>query len=258
MIRRIVESLRTRNFSVFAAELIIVIVGVFIGLQVSNWNDARVDRVRAHSYLERIRNDLDADIVNYKDRLRLWDEVSAYGEQALSYANTGDQDGLTDWDLLLGYFQASQLAEFITTRSTYDELKSGGELGLILDPELRSRLASYYTNADNPVLSERPAYREHVRGLIPLHVQSYIWKNCYSIRGESQIFEDCKAPRTQKDVADFIKVISKNTQLTSELRYWMSTMQVAIIMGIDRTSGAEQLRSLVNEKVERGSSSIAP
>ncbi len=258
IIRRISESLRTRRFSMFAAELVVVIVGVFIGLQVSNWNDVRLDRIRAHSSLERIRNDLDADIVNYEDRLRFWDEVSAYGVQALSYATTGNKDGLTEWDLLLAYFQASQLAEFTTTRNTYDELKSSGELGLIRDPELRNLLATYYTGADNPLLSERPAYRGHVRGLIPLHVQSYIWENCYTIQGDYQVFENCEAPIAQQDAADVIEVISKNTQLNSELRFWMSTMQVALIMGNHRTMRAKQLRYFVNENVEGESSSNNP
>lgn len=254
IIRRIVESLRTRNFSIFAVELIVVIVGVFIGLQVSNWNDARIDLSRAHSYLERIRDDLESDIINYQDRLGLWEEVSAYGGQGLTYANTGNMEGLTEWDLLLAYFQASQLAEFHTTRSTYDELKSGGELGLIRDLELRNLLARYYTNADNPVLSERPAYREHVRGLIPLNIQNYIWENCYSTDGDSQRFLECEAPIPMKEAARLVEVISKNAQLVSELRYWMSTMRVALIMGNGRTKLAEQLNNIVNEMVDGQSS----
>lgn len=249
IIRRIVESLRQRHFSVFAIELVVVIVGVFIGLQVSNWNDARIDQTRAHSYLERIRADLESDIVNYQDRLGLWKEVSAYGEQGLNYANNGNMEGLTEWDLLLAYFQASQLAEFHTTRSTYDELKSGGELGLIRDLQLRNLLARYYTNADNPVLSERPAYREHVRGLIPLNIQNYIWEKCYTSDGDSQSFLDCETPIPMNEAARLVELISKDAQLMSELRYWMSTMRVASLMGEGRTTLAKDLGIFVNEMI---------
>lgn len=105
----------------------------------SNWNDERIERNRAHSYLERIRADLDADIYNFRDRLAFWKQVSAYGEFGLDYANTGDLGAATQWDLLLAYFQASQLAEFYTTRSTYDELRSSGALGLISGLELRDQ-----------------------------------------------------------------------------------------------------------------------
>lgn len=115
-----------------AVELFVVIVGVFIGIQFSNWNDARLDQDRAQGYLERIQADLDADIANYRQRLKFWEDVSEYGAVALGHSNTGDMQGFTQWDMLLALFQASQMAEFYTTRSTYEELKSGGELGLIL------------------------------------------------------------------------------------------------------------------------------
>lgn len=246
-LRRIVESFVVRNWSVVITELFVVIVGVFIGIQVSNWNDARIDKTRARSYLERIRADLDADIVNYRNRLQFWDAVSGYGAQALGYSETGSLGDRTEWDLLLAFFQASQLADFYTTSVTYDELKGAGELGLIEDLELRNLLAYYYTNADDPTLTERPAYREHVRGLVPLHIQSYIWSNCFrSNEFNIQVMIECKAPVDATDAAKVITAISSDKQLMSELRYWMSSMHVASIIGRDRIIFATDLRASID------------
>ena len=250
LIRQILESIRKRTFSLLAVELFVVVVGVFIGIQVSNWNDERLDRVRAHSYLERIRADIDADIVNYRDRLEFWDRVSEYGEAGLDYAGIGKTQSATEWDLLLAFFQASQLAEFYTTKSTYEELKSGGELGLIGDLELRDLLARYYTNADNPVLTERPVYREHIRGLIPLRIQNYIWEHCYSSAEQKLQLLDCDSQVDPSEAEALVAAISGNAQLMSELRYWMSTMRVARIIGTDRTAFAVQLRDAVNKAAE--------
>lgn len=250
IIRRIAENLNTGRFSTLAVELIVVIVGVFIGIQASNWNEARLDRARAYSYLERIRSDLDADITNFENGLRFWSEVSAFGELGLAHATSSNQKKVSDWDLLLAYFQASQLQDFVTTRNTYDELKSGGELGLIRDLELRARLASFYIRADNSVLSERPSYREHVRGLIPLHIQTHIWKNCYAIVGDTQALKKCDSPADQDSLAAIVNMISGDTVLISELRYWMSTMQVASIMAEDRAKVARELRNLVDEQID--------
>lgn len=250
VVHRIVENFRSRNFSTFAVELFIVIIGVYLGIQVSNWNEARLDQVRAQGYLERILGDLDADIANYRQRLDFWEDVSQYGAIGLDYANSLSPEGATNWDLLLAYFQASQLAEFYTTRSTYEELKSGGELGLIENLELRELLARYYTSADNPLLTERPAYREHVRGLIPLDVQNYIWDECYWSDGDRQELLDCESPIGAEAAAKIVAVISGNEQLMSELRYWMSTMRVARLFGSDRAVLAEQLRNLVDDEVD--------
>lgn len=249
-IRRIVDKLKSQNFSVAGIELVVVILGVFIGIQVSNWNDGRKDETRALAYLERIRADLDSDIANFQNRLSFWAHTSEYGKQGLDYAATENAQDLTEWDLLLAYFQASQLAEFFTTRAAYDELISGGELGLIRDLELRNSLANYYTNADNPALSERPVYREHVRGVVPLRMQKYIWEHCYaSDEVGNQTLSACQAPADAGDTLQIVEAISRDEQLMSELRYWMSTMHVASLMGRDRIVFARQLRDSVDAEI---------
>ncbi len=179
ILRRMIAHVRKQEWTAIVLDLVIVVLGVVIGIQVSNWNAERADRKRAHGYLERIRDDLDADIAGYRDRLDFWSDVSASGAKGLAYAETGDAGGATQWQLLRAYFWASQVGAFNLTEATYDELRSAGELGLLGDPRLRDRLASYYTNSKNPTLSESPEYRKHVRGLIPLDIQLYLWENCW-------------------------------------------------------------------------------
>ena len=41
--RRTVANLRTQNWTAIAIEVAIVIVGVFIGTQVANWNESRLE-----------------------------------------------------------------------------------------------------------------------------------------------------------------------------------------------------------------------
>jgi len=250
--RRIAEHVKEQNWFAVAIDFVIVVVGVFVGIQVSNWNADRIDRIKARAYLERIKADLDADLTGYADRLDFWGKVSAYGAGALDYAETGDAGDRSQWDLLLAYFQASQVAEFITTRTTYDELKSGGELGLIADLELRNGLAQYYAGATNPALTERPAYRMHVRGVIPLNVQNYIWASCYQSdpEGHQQLL-DCESPIDAGKATEIVDAIRNDAALMSELRYWMSTMNVASRLGRDHTTNAEHLRSLVDADLSR-------
>jgi len=119
ILRRVIAHFRKQEWTAIAIDLVIVVLGVVIGIQVSNWNAARVDRERAHGYLERIRDDLEADIVGYRDRLAFWSVVSASGARGLTYAETGDAGGATQWDLLRDYFWASQVGAFNLTEATY-------------------------------------------------------------------------------------------------------------------------------------------
>ncbi len=250
MLRRAVQALRRQDWTAVVIELVVVIIGVFIGLQVSNWNAGRVDAARAHGYLQRIANDLDADIAGYQDRLEFWGRVTAYGEQGLAYTETGDAKGATQWQLLLAYFQSSQVAEFYTTDATFVELKSSGELGLISNTRLRNALANYYSNDANPALTERPAYRQHVRGIIPLAVQQYIWDHCYSSNSRMiQKLLPCQAELDETKTAAIVDAIRSDHALMSELRYWMSTMIIASRIGRDRTTSARELRAAITAEL---------
>ena len=205
--RRIIAHVRSQDWFAVFIDLVIVVVGVFIGIQVANWNEDRAERARAHGYIERIGSDLVTDIEGYRNRQAFWNQVAAYGATGLRYAETGDAAGLDQWKLLIAYFQASQVAEFWSTDTTYEELKSAGELRLLADVALRERLARYYTNAANPALTERPTYRTHVRGIIPLEMQHHIWDNCYGSNADGeQEFHDCESPADEARVAAVVDV----------------------------------------------------
>jgi len=54
ILRRISENLRSQNWFAVAVEFVIVVVGVFMGLQVQDWNDARKERVEEQGLLSRL------------------------------------------------------------------------------------------------------------------------------------------------------------------------------------------------------------
>jgi hypothetical protein len=247
-LRRIIAHFRRQEWTAIWIDFVIVVVGVFIGIQVSNWNAARVDEGRARAYLERIVADLDADLAALADRERFWRDVSAYGGMALRYAETGEAGAASRWELLLAYFQASQVAELVTVQATYEELKSAGDLELIAALDIRNALASYYNFTGSATVVERPAYRVHVRGIIPMKIQAYIWDSCYkSNQFGIQEMLDCASPVDDALARGIVDTLAHSAALTEELRYWMSTMHVALIIGRDRVASAQALKQLITE-----------
>ncbi len=244
--RRFLQRFRQQQWGAIATELAIVVIGVFIGIQVSNWNAARTDEHRARAYLARISLDLDADLAALGDRQQFWREVSRYGEKALGYAQTGLADDASYWPVLLAYFQASQVAEFITVQATYDELRGAGDLELISGLDVRNALARYYNFAAAPTVVERPAYRVHVRGVIPMEIQAYIWDSCYQSDqfGNQRMF-DCPSPLDEAHARPIVEALAGNNALIEELRYWMSTMHVAQLIAKDRIASAMSLKQMI-------------
>lgn len=252
ILRRLTKHVKDQNWTAVALDFVIVVVGVFIGIQVSNWNAARADQQRAQGYLERIGADLDADVAAIIERIAFWRQVADYGALGLAYAETGDAGERTQWELLLAYFQASQVAELSLSKATYEELKSAGELGLIADLDFRNGLAKYYIFNASASVTERPPYREHVRGVIPLDIQNYIWGACYTTNeADEQALHDCPSPVAEERAAKIVSAIANDATLMAELRYWMSSMHVAGLIGRGRLQTAQALRQTAAEQSSR-------
>ena len=64
--RRLVARIRQLEWPAVGVELVIVILGVFIGLQVSNWNVERDARQRGALFAERLRADLQEEAWYYQ------------------------------------------------------------------------------------------------------------------------------------------------------------------------------------------------
>jgi hypothetical protein len=62
ILRRVTEHVKAQNWTAIALDLFIVVVGVFIGLEVSNWNEARAAREDEQAILKRFHDETVAAI----------------------------------------------------------------------------------------------------------------------------------------------------------------------------------------------------
>ncbi|HET9485605.1 MAG TPA: hypothetical protein VFO79_16705 [Xanthomonadales bacterium] len=71
ILRRIVQGLKARDWAGVAIELLLVVLGVFIGIEVSNWNASRRERALEATYFERIAGDVRSDIAEMQEIVRV-------------------------------------------------------------------------------------------------------------------------------------------------------------------------------------------
>ena len=65
ILRRVIEHTRKQEWTAIFIDLVIVVVGVFIGIQVSNWNIERETNRRAAVFTERLKADLRVEAWGY-------------------------------------------------------------------------------------------------------------------------------------------------------------------------------------------------
>jgi hypothetical protein len=208
------------------------VIGVFIGIQVSNWNEARAERERSREYLSRIRAELVVDMTELERHRGLWQKAANEGYAAVSYAETGARGGATDWEILRSFLHASQSHQLSFADTTYSELRSAGELRLIPDAGLRSALTDYYVL----VAARRgglgpyqllPVYREMVRGRMRSDIMRYYWQACYQQSVGVTTFIDCPPPEGATGIAEIIRQLAADQKIMDALRYWADTQKMA-------------------------------
>ena len=176
--RRIASYLKDQNWTAVGIELLVVVLGVFLGLQVDNWNESRIERSNVKTYYVRLIEDLRNNQNNLLAHQAYYQNVRTHGEAAIAALQT-PQENLGE-QFLIDLYQATQIWATVFNRAAYDEIVSVGALSTIPDIEARSRLANYYVAVDavSTQLRDINTYRDIVRARMPIEVQRRIETNC--------------------------------------------------------------------------------
>jgi hypothetical protein len=191
ILRRITQHVREQNWTAIAIDFLIVVVGVFIGIQVSNWNETRNEIARERLLLGELRAELAESIEQLTIKQNAYAQVGRSGERSIAFLDAGQDCGDACWNVIVDFFHASQWQQIFAPRSTYDEMRRNGwpRNRTIVDA-----LEAYHRQADQITvpMADAPAYRALVRGLIPLAVHRPYWERCFELTdGEEHYVADC-------------------------------------------------------------------
>ena len=165
ILRRVISHFRNQEWTAIALDFLIVVIGVFVGLQVNNWNAARAEQATVAGHLSEIAEDLQAQL-NFNDALigsaaaRITAVDFSYAEafgQTLPKALVLSTQAWTAPDLppfpeeqrdnLMGAINLVRVT--VSARNGYESLISSGHLGLIRNRRLAREIQAYYGNFDD-------------------------------------------------------------------------------------------------------------
>lgn len=181
VIRRIREHVAAHNWFAVAIDLGIVVLGVFIGTQANNWNEARHDREKGRNYSIRLIDELRTTEQSMRGIKLYYADVRDHALAALTVLrNPGSPAGEA---FLVDAYQATQEFPRAARHATYDEIIQSGSFNLIGAPGVRARLSNYYWRMDGLVSLDTgsPPFRERIRTVMPYGVQQAIRAKCDEI-----------------------------------------------------------------------------
>ncbi|WP_412067262.1 hypothetical protein [Rubrivirga sp. IMCC43871] len=162
ILRRITQHVRDQNWTAIAIDFVIVVAGVFIGIQVSNWNQDRTDRDLADRYVAQLSEDIRSDIRDIEAGIATSQWRAAAISALLRDAGLPQPDSVRNperyvptptrtpaLDLPAEMIQAAYYTRFLDNdRSGYASLVNSGNANLIAGLESFPCIQAYYAYED--------------------------------------------------------------------------------------------------------------
>ncbi len=152
-------------------EILLVIVGILIALQIDNWNSERQDRATLDNYLRTIAG-------NMREDIRMLEELHAGRSETILLATNARTDLLHrpsfNVEEILYLAQAMRTAErvayFSANTSGFDALKNSGVLDELQGKDVEMLLSRYYVGSARIGHLEQ-AYNERIMAALSLPVE---------------------------------------------------------------------------------------
>ena len=145
ILRRLAEALRRQDWVTVTIEFFIVVVGIFVGLQVDGWNQARNNRALEQEYLDRLLADTEWNIENFHKLESIFESKAVFIN---SLRNEPAAEVLRDEpaELLKSLDHSTYISLPSVRMDTFSELESSGRISLLRNVELRAELSSFYAD----------------------------------------------------------------------------------------------------------------
>lgn len=177
LLRRVMEHVRTQNWTAVFLDFIIVVVGVFIGIQVANWNGERQNREeerilieRLHVDFERIKQDADRSLSFHK---RMHANLQIVVRSVRSEQLDPNNVRAFEEALLLGI----ALQTSADQSGTFTELMSSGRANILQNRNLLDELVDYEDFLSIRFVFAQQYYKDLIMDAIPNYTAAFSYND---------------------------------------------------------------------------------
>ena len=139
-----------KYFKYAIGEILLVVIGILIALQINNWNESRKEKIKAKSYLENIKEDLILDTTQFNRAVRYVDSSIVKARKLLSLKSFKAFDLEAIMDMI-----PQNYYEYSVNSQTFDKLINSGVTELSDYDEIFNLINVYYTKQKNYYQSVR-------------------------------------------------------------------------------------------------------
>lgn len=146
--KKLLEANKLGRYLTYAiGEIVLVVIGILIALQVNDLNEERKNRILEAEYYCKLLEDLNQDVIEINKQLDL-NELRINNSN--KFIHLLQQPSFTQPEIMeamLGSVSKTTFT-FKPSMAAFEDLKSSGNLGLLKDLNIKNKLVSYYTTLE--------------------------------------------------------------------------------------------------------------
>lgn len=122
-------------------EIVLVVIGILIALQINNWNERNKESRLENTYIQNVKKDLEAQLSSVENQLVYEQSFIASSQVIIDYLNRNKQPDEAFHTTLTNLAIRNT---FAVNDATFTDLISSGNINLISNESIRNKIISYY------------------------------------------------------------------------------------------------------------------
>ena len=129
-------------------EIVLIVIGIMVALQINNWNEYKQERQMECQYLSNLLTDIERQSAEIDDQMDAEKVVVDHGERLIEAFNKNQGfviDSAFSFDLSI----LNNRKTFQKTDAAYRDLVSSGKLSILSDDSLKVHILRYFEGLEN-------------------------------------------------------------------------------------------------------------
>lgn len=133
----------TKYFKYAIGEIVLVVIGILIALQINNWNSNRIQKQKESIYLSNIKRDLKEQLTTIEAQMDYETHINKIATPIISHYK--NHQGFKIDSVFTGNIgNLTGRKTFVKNSPTYIELISSGNIDIISDNTIKDEIIKYY------------------------------------------------------------------------------------------------------------------
>jgi len=167
--QKLIANGKTSNYLKYAiGEIVLVVIGILIALQINNWNESRLDRIQETAILKQLRTEFKSNLKQLDEKIGIRNYMMAAAIKLLNYIDEPDKRNVDSIDT-----QIAKTVPYTTFDPIINDLATSGSLRLIRNDSLK-QLLSFWTSEIIQVTEGEQTWAKYRNEIyIPFIIKNY-------------------------------------------------------------------------------------